>query len=558
MVRTSGIACAVFLCVLTNVLGAPLTRLDSAVPELPDRDPPPPPPKPKLPPRNDGPYGPAEKVEYKDALKKAVEDVAQQQDVFEVISKILYKIMYAIKPDSEDTKGYQIDRIRNLFFGNRVWRFQPKVTDDAEDTWYSLELPLHSAPKDVYELLDAEMDIAEVTFNGRPAPRYSTFTKLPPIMQMCLGRQGFEGGQAFMLKHHVELNEVIYMDRYMDDGAPDILERRQKSWTLKARLKSLQATREALSSTELGLDASDAMEAAYQWIENVGDEMLDEEVDTSEPDAPNNDGAAAAAAAAALDKATLLAALRTKSEAFSTHLAALDREIATTRSTLSTLFADLTSHPYQLAAVFVHRGQDRAGHYWVYIRDFAAGPRAWRRYEDHRVTLVSDPAEIFRRGDPQLDGAPYMLAYVRDGEKDGLVQPLFRAPRVEDGEVEEEEEEEEEGEEEEEPTSPLDTEMPDLIGGEGGEGERVGGDAVFIEPVHRVESFGEVSQTPILQRFDENGDNVMGEESGDDEEADADGETESDASATPERDETRTPRVDGGVAKATDAARSGL
>ena len=446
-----------------RLLGEPMVKVDGVAPDHPARAPPLPPQqkKPTLPPRNEKPD--VKIVDHKEALKKAIEDVAQQQDVFEVISKILYKIMYAIKPDSEDSRGYQNDRIRDLFFGTRVWKFLPKVTDDSEDFWYSLELPLHSAPKDVYELLDSAMDMAEVTFNNKPAPRYSTFTKMPPIMQMCLGRQGFEDGRAYVIKHHVELNEVIYMDRYMSDGAPDILERRQASWALKTRLRSLEATKKALSDPELGLDAGETMEAAYQWIEDIGDDILDQEINTKPQRASKE------------VKEVLMKGLKARAKEFRERTQILDNEIQETRDKLNGLFTDLTRKPYHLAAVFVHRGQDRAGHYWVYIRDFTAN--VWRRYEDHRVTEVADTAEIFKKGDPQTEGAPYLVAYVEDAHKEQLIHPLFRAERLEDAE----------------PTSPEDAEMSD---------------AADMNKFQRADTMGSISQTPIMQGYDTAMENV--------------------------------------------------
>ena len=78
-------------------------------------------------------------------------------------------------------------------------------------------------------------------------------------------------------------------------------------------------------------------------------------------------------------------------------------------------------HPYRLHAAFFHRGSAGGGHYWVYIYDHKK--ELWRKYNDDRVTVVTDRNEIF--GNPYTKGQqsannpppnPYLLIYL-DADK---------------------------------------------------------------------------------------------------------------------------------------------
>ena len=94
------------------------------------------------------------------------------------------------------------------------------------------------------------------------------------------------------------------------------------------------------------------------------------------------------------------------------------------RSKISKQFEHLSEIPYKLAAVFIHRGSSNAGHYWVYIYDFSA--RIWRKYNDERVTRVTNVNEIFEEPTGPRPPTPYFLVYVRDQIKADLVDPVCR------------------------------------------------------------------------------------------------------------------------------------
>jgi hypothetical protein len=99
---------------------------------------------------------------------------------------------------------------------------------------------------------------------------------------------------------------------------------------------------------------------------------------------------------------------------------------------INSQFADsaFRRHAYRLHAAFFHHGTASSGHYWIYIYDFRK--EIWLKYNDTRVEEVKDTNEIFRRPPEaelrQWNGPsnPYYLVYVRDEDKDKLVESVCR------------------------------------------------------------------------------------------------------------------------------------
>jgi hypothetical protein len=110
----------------------------------------------------------------------------------------------------------------------------------------------------------------------------------------------------------------------------------------------------------------------------------------------------------------------------------------TTKSTfdlnqnIASNFTDMRKHGYRLHAAFFHRGTAGFGHYWIYI--FDTKKEIWRKYNDDYVSEVTDINEIFAcppEAEPNYKGTgypanPYFLVYVRDDEKDHLVEAVHR------------------------------------------------------------------------------------------------------------------------------------
>lgn len=90
-------------------------------------------------------------------------------------------------------------------------------------------------------------------------------------------------------------------------------------------------------------------------------------------------------------------------------------------------FADMRQHPYRLHAAFFHRGSAGGGHYWVYIYDHVR--ELWRKYNDDRVSVVTNRNEIFGKPTQENWGPPpnpYLLIYIRADKVEELAQTVMR------------------------------------------------------------------------------------------------------------------------------------
>ena len=119
--------------------------------------------------------------------------------------------------------------------------------------------------------------------------------------------------------------------------------------------------------------------------------------------------------------------LSTAAVAQASRLERIDAEINDLKGLLGPQFESAKRVKYRLAVVFFHRGNTSGGHYWVCIHDFTND--IWRTYNDETVSEVpkSDLKQIFEaQGFTQ--GTPTYMVYVRDDEKEELVQPLCREP----------------------------------------------------------------------------------------------------------------------------------
>jgi ubiquitin carboxyl-terminal hydrolase 25 len=266
-------------------------------------------------------------------------------------------------------------------------------------------VPLAAKPKDITAGLDEEFTLDDIPEWGDGAKRYKTITKLPPVFQIYLQRQDFDHARqdAVVNKHHIQLEEVIYLDRFAN---PDLHRLREKSWELNSKLKKLRSKLTSLESTSIGMPGPDVLDSTWQFISTLGEEVS---TDTALGDA-----------------------LQSQASARRDGIRRLTQAIEAREEQKRTLFIDHKQLPYRLAAVFMHRGHGGAsgGHYWVYIRDFKSGE--WRRYEDREVRVVTDLQEIYGEADPETKGAPYYVVYVREEQTEELVDAVCRIKPVEE------------------------------------------------------------------------------------------------------------------------------
>ncbi|KAL9584135.1 MAG: hypothetical protein Q9212_002294 [Teloschistes hypoglaucus] len=358
--------------------------------------------EPKRPP----PFPPRPQTEeQKQAVMEEVQ-IGAQQDVTEVIANVLFQLECAIKATSFDPSGEQIDLIKTMFFGR-----QKSYTSDLtggvrtnEQFFSSLIVDVASGPKDIYEALHGAFDVQDVEVEGSLRPQYTTITHLPPVLKIHVQRVQYDRqrGSAFKSINHLELKETIYMDRYMDSDDDDLLQRRKESWEWKEELRQLEARKLELTETELDMSVPDLLKTTEKCLSQLAE---DEDLGISP------DFLAEIAKAAA----------ETRQE-----LAAVNQRIKDVASFISSQFADdgFRRLAYRLQSVFIHIGSASYGHYWIYVRDFKRN--LWRKYNDESVSAVTDVSTIFDSEPGDRPPTPYFLVYVKDDQKDELVDPVCR------------------------------------------------------------------------------------------------------------------------------------
>ena len=102
---------------------------------------------------------------------------------------------------------------------------------------YSVERNIRRAAKGDSLL----MNVQDVEVCGDVEPQYASIGRSLPILQVHVQRVQFDPikKSSFKSNNHLELEETIYMDRYMESDDPDLLERRQECWQWKKQQATL-------------------------------------------------------------------------------------------------------------------------------------------------------------------------------------------------------------------------------------------------------------------------------------------------------------------------------
>ncbi|KAL9094849.1 MAG: hypothetical protein Q9165_002798 [Trypethelium subeluteriae] len=363
-------------------------------------------PKPELPPRPNG-------NSQKDSQISAVEDTAKQQDAAEVTDNIVSKLRTAIKPTGFDSRGEQMDQIRDLLFGTQkdvIVRPNGKedtITSVFDNIRLHLPTSLH-----IYDALDDVFDIQDKELDGGIVQGHTAIESRPPVLGMQVERGGWDDTkkQSYKIENHLQLEDVIYLDRYMDSDDAQLNRMKQQKWQWRKERAALQAERATLVGPHNGMDAPTTISEAARFITS-----LKSVAEKENSEAPSIDD-------------DLAPSLQQKATELEDLLAQTTQNLEELSRKMNTQFLRWQKAPYRLYALCMHRGNPGFGHYWVYIHDFANG--IWRKYNDERVEKVNDPdVEIFQ---PSKESSPiptpHYVIYIRDDIKDLIVEPVCRSP----------------------------------------------------------------------------------------------------------------------------------
>ena len=206
------------------------------------------------PPNRPPPVPPRQKpADKQEEIQREVEFGAQQ-DVTEAISNVLFQLQCAIKAESVDESGEQIDRIKKLFFG----KLKATTTDKdgkartKEEFFSDIKVQV-SDPRDIYDALDAAFDEEEVEVGTSRESQFTTISILPPILQIHVSRAQFnkEKGTPFKSNHHLAFRETIFMDRYMDTDDKELRQRKSDCWSWKKDLIRMEKQENELRKTNV-------------------------------------------------------------------------------------------------------------------------------------------------------------------------------------------------------------------------------------------------------------------------------------------------------------------
>ena len=359
-----------------------------------------------LPPNRPPPVPPRERPEdHKKAIQEQIESGAQQ-DVAECIGNVLFQLQCAIKAESIDDSGEQLDRIKALFFGKQksYTTNEHGAIRTKEEFMSDIKVNVASGPRDIYTALDSVYDVQDVEVGGSLEPQYTTISQLPPVLQVMVQRAQYDPEKqvSFKSNNHLELKETIYMDRYLDSSDLELRNRRQDCWKWKKRLGKLQERKLELTNTQAGYDVPTVLESTIEYLRSLPGVDSDDPVDV---------------------RPGLVDALTKAVNDARQELIELEDEIKNLTASINSQFNDLRSQPYRLHSVFIHRGVVSSGHYWIYIYDFDQG--LWRKYNDGYVTEVK-AEEVFEAQAQTNPANPYFLVYVKDESKNTLVSAVCR------------------------------------------------------------------------------------------------------------------------------------
>ncbi|KAJ6014572.1 Peptidase C19 ubiquitin carboxyl-terminal hydrolase 2 [Penicillium herquei] len=338
-------------------------------------------------------------------------DFGMQQDVTEVINNVLFQTQCAIRPREIASDGEQIDQVKDLFYGQtRSYLTTPEGTRSKEERWSDIKVNVALGPRDIYDAIDGAFDPQSIIVDKQEAEQHGAITRPPPVLQIQVQRVQFDPVKKTSYKstNHLQLAETIYLDRYMDSSRPEILQKRQDCWEWKKRIVALQTRRNELLSSE-NSKTIDTMKLLSRMDELVhqlsGHQQNDSTHLCIEP--------------------TFSQEIQEIASVVEKEIQAIDDEVQTTKKLIAEQFADSRALPYELYAVFIHRGSVSFGHYWIYIHDLQSG--IWRKYNDEYVTKVENLDEIFGNPDDTNPPTPYFLVYIHKDKKDILTGPLERS-----------------------------------------------------------------------------------------------------------------------------------
>lgn len=171
----------------------------------------------------------------------------KQQDVTECMGNVMYLVEAALKPEETENMEQTRDMIKNLFYGKarQILSYKDTETTDAvqkiKEEEFSHVIIDAAEGKTLYDGLD-EYFFAEQVENfrgGKEVVREVSVQHFPPILQILIQRVQFDRnlGDVYKSNAFIHFDEVIYLDRYIDQNFELLAPRRAQvaEWNIKLK-----------------------------------------------------------------------------------------------------------------------------------------------------------------------------------------------------------------------------------------------------------------------------------------------------------------------------------
>ncbi|KAJ3575232.1 hypothetical protein NP233_g1222 [Leucocoprinus birnbaumii] len=324
----------------------------------------------------------------------------KQHDVSECMDNCMFQIETALlrfRGDGE-TEGKSSEKasvVKRLFYGQIKQRLtgiadsrQSRASvHDKIDLFSHLPVNVAEDGIDIYDGLSGYFDDF-VEFQGKKARMEVSLLQLPPILQIQLQRVQFnrETLQPYKSQAYVKFSETIYLDRFMDDVAP------QKKIKSKALQAELNTCRERLRTLSGGKNSpfDTCIEHSISFLsglENSSEIGVDDD---------------------------FLFNLNNERTHVQDEIQQLRERAKALKDELEDLWSSSKDVEYELTSVFIHRGSSPSwGHYFFYSRHLPDAPDSWFKYNDSDVSLVSKEEVLADTTGSTAN--PYLLVFAKKG-----------------------------------------------------------------------------------------------------------------------------------------------
>ncbi|KAE8231144.1 hypothetical protein CF326_g3845 [Tilletia indica] len=366
----------------------------------------------------------AEKVDAPQTIElQAQESLMQlgaQQDVGECLDNVVFQIEVGLRsagahprPLSESQEQAKTESaaasaslnsaIERLFVGissQRVVSVEPasdaKPSEPKREIFTLIPIDITHEGCDVYDGLDNFFDDEHI--EGSNVRRTVTLTEPPAILQIQAQRVQYDRlqGKAFKALTHLEVGEVISLDRYLelpDDHPNKVAHDARRTETANLRKSEAEVAKSKAALFNGKVPVADTLRQLGTALNAYA----------AKPEESGMDGG---------DLTALGEVLEAQSREVQSDIEKLESDITRLKSAREQIWNIEGETRYELVAVFMHRGEATHGHYFLNQRRFPQtneGQKQWLRYNDEQVCEAT-VQEVLK---DSTGATPYLLIYVR-------------------------------------------------------------------------------------------------------------------------------------------------